>query len=48
MAKTLSSNNHPVVSAQPRLHQTAPEIQKYGAVSHILPLRIGRTRANLK
>jgi starvation-inducible DNA-binding protein len=26
------------VSAQPRLHQRAPEIQKYGTVSHVLPL----------
>ena len=40
MEKTLSSNNHPVVSAQPRLHQTAPEIQAYGTVSHILPLEL--------
>src|SRR5712691_11691363 len=40
MEKTLSSNNHPVVSAQPRLHQTAPEIQVYGTVSHILPLEL--------
>ena len=40
MQKTLSSNNHPVVSAQPRLHQSAPEIQAYGTVSHILPLEL--------
>jgi starvation-inducible DNA-binding protein len=40
MQKTLSSNNHSVVSAQPRLHQTAPEIQAYGTVSHILPLEL--------
>jgi starvation-inducible DNA-binding protein len=40
MQKTLSSNNHPIVSAQPRLHQTAPEIQAYGTVSHILPLEL--------
>jgi starvation-inducible DNA-binding protein len=26
------------VSAQPRLHQSAPEIQAYGTVSHMLPL----------
>src|SRR5271166_2576376 len=26
------------VSAQPRLHQRAPEIQRYGTVSHMLPL----------
>jgi starvation-inducible DNA-binding protein len=40
MEKTLSSNNHPIVSAQPRLHQSAPEIQAYGTVSHILPLEL--------
>jgi starvation-inducible DNA-binding protein len=40
MEKTLSSDNHPVVSAQPRLHQSAPEIQAYGTVSHILPLEL--------
>ena len=40
MEKTLSSNNHPVVSAQPRLHQSAPEIQAYGTVSHLLPLEL--------
>jgi len=40
MQKTLSSNNHPVVSAQPRLHQSAPEIQAYGTVSHLLPLEL--------
>jgi hypothetical protein len=40
MEKTLSSKNHPVVSAQPRLHQSAPEIQAYGTVSHILPLEL--------
>ncbi|MGO8796197.1 MAG: Dps family protein [Candidatus Sulfotelmatobacter sp.] len=26
------------VNAQPRLHQSAPEIQEYGTVSHMLPL----------
>src|ERR1700689_3920759 len=26
------------LSAQPRLHQSAPEIQRYGTVSHMLPL----------
>ena len=40
METTLKSNNHSVVSAQPRLHQTAPEIQVYGTVSHILPLEL--------
>src|SRR5947209_17221736 len=28
------------VTAQPRLHQTAPEIQAYGNVSHNLPLEL--------
>src|SRR5947209_1398800 len=28
------------VTAQPRLHQTAPEIQAYGSVSHSLPLEL--------
>ena len=28
------------ISAQPRLHQRAPEIQSYGTVSHILPLEL--------
>ena len=40
MGKTLSSNHRPIVSAQPRLHQTAPEIQAYGTVSHMLPLEL--------
>jgi starvation-inducible DNA-binding protein len=40
MQKALSSNNHPIVSAQPRLHQNAPEIQAYGTVSHMLPLEL--------
>ena len=40
MQTTLKSNNHSIVSAQPRLHQSAPEIQAYGTVSHILPLEL--------
>jgi starvation-inducible DNA-binding protein len=28
------------ISAQPRLHQRAPEIQTYGTVSHLLPLEL--------
>ena len=28
------------ISAQPRLHQRAPEIQSYGTVSHMLPLEL--------
>src|SRR6202140_4873249 len=43
MAKKDSNSKAPAsergnVSAQPRLHQRAPEIQKYGTVSHMLPL----------
>ena len=37
-------NNHTKttakISAQPRLHQRAPEIQPYGTVSHMLPLEL--------
>jgi starvation-inducible DNA-binding protein len=29
-----------VISAQPRLHQRAGEIQRYGTVSHLLPLEL--------
>lgn len=32
------SANRSKVSAQPRLHQRAPEIQKYGSVENLLPL----------
>jgi starvation-inducible DNA-binding protein len=32
--------NHHKLSAQPRLHQRAPEIQQYGTVSHALPLEL--------
>ena len=39
MAKAPNSNNA-AVSAQPRLHQNAPEIQPYGTVSHVLPLEL--------
>ena len=39
MAKTQSKDKTPErVSAQPRLHQQADEIQAYGTVSHLLPL----------
>src|SRR5260370_22440089 len=40
MEKTRNSNNHAVVSSQPRLPQSAPEIQAYGAVNHLLPLEL--------
>lgn len=39
MAKKQSNHNVPRnISAQPRLHQHAREIQSYGTVSHMLPL----------
>jgi len=38
MAKKDVSGNHEKISAQPRLHQKAAEIQAYGTVSHALPL----------
>src|ERR1700745_407176 len=37
--KTVSGNNGGV-TAQPHFHQSAPEIQKYGTVSHALPLEL--------
>jgi starvation-inducible DNA-binding protein len=40
MAKKEASGNHDKVSAQPRLHQHASEIQAYGTVSHMLPLEL--------
>ncbi len=40
MAKKEVSGNHGKISAQPRLHQHAGEIQAYGTVSHMLPLEL--------
>jgi starvation-inducible DNA-binding protein len=40
MAKTHSSDNNHKISAQPRLHQSAPEIQAYGTVNYLLPLEL--------
>jgi starvation-inducible DNA-binding protein len=40
MAKQYSSDNQARISAQPRLHQSAPEIQPYGTVNHLLPLEL--------
>ena len=40
MPKKALSFNHARVSAQPRIHQKAPEIQQYGTVSHALPLEL--------
>lgn len=38
--KHIGSNASGRISAQPRLHQRAGEIQAYGTVSHILPLEL--------
>jgi len=35
---THPEHSYSIVSAQPRLHQNAPEIQAYGTVTHLLPL----------
>jgi starvation-inducible DNA-binding protein len=40
MPKKALSFNHTRVSAQPRIHQKAAEIQPYGTVSHALPLEL--------
>jgi len=40
MTRGRSADNHAKISAQPRLHQRAPEIQPYGTVSHLLPLEL--------
>ena len=40
MAKKGASSNHGRISAQPRLHQRASEIQAYGTVNHLLPLEL--------
>ena len=39
-AHSNNTGNTGAVSAQPRLHQRAPEIQRYGTVSHALPLEL--------
>ena len=40
MAKKEISSNHGKISAQPRFHHRAGEIQAYGTVSHLLPLEL--------
>ena len=35
-----SATERGTLSAQPRLHQRAAEIQEYGTVSHLLPLEL--------
>ena len=40
MAKKDPTNTRPKLTAQPRLHQRAPEIQEYGTVTQLLPLEL--------
>ncbi len=40
MPKKTSNGNHGKVSAQPRFHQRAHEIQEYGTVNLALPLEL--------
>jgi starvation-inducible DNA-binding protein len=40
MPKKESNNRQTAISAQPRFHQRAAEIQAYGTVSHALPLNL--------
>jgi len=40
MAKKQASNTGGSISAQPRLHQRARELQAYGTVNHLLPLEL--------
>src|SRR3982074_1630078 len=38
--KQIDAKTNNVISAQPRLHQRAGEIQRYGTVNHLLPLEL--------
>lgn len=40
MAKRSSTGNHTALSAEPRVHQRAPEIQHYGTVTHVFHLEL--------
>jgi starvation-inducible DNA-binding protein len=40
MAKKSTSGNHTGLSAEPRVHQRAPEIQPYGTVTHAFHLEL--------
>jgi len=40
MAKKIEAKTTRNISAQPRLHQRASEIQRFGTVSHMLPLEL--------
>jgi starvation-inducible DNA-binding protein len=38
--KEIPARSHTTITAQPRIHQRAAEIQAYGTVSHLLPLEL--------
>src|SRR5579884_3414803 len=40
MPKKNNGGNHRGVSPEPRLHQRAPEIQRFGTVTHVFPLEL--------
>lgn len=40
MAKTDTPSRQTTINSQPRIHQTAREVQTYGTVSHALPLEL--------
>jgi starvation-inducible DNA-binding protein len=40
MVKKSTLDNHSKLNSQPRIHQRAAEIQKYGTVTHALPLEL--------
>jgi starvation-inducible DNA-binding protein len=40
MPKKTSNHDHRILDAQPRMHQRAPEIQRYGTVTHALQLEL--------
>src|SRR5580658_10832813 len=40
MPKKNASTRQTVISAEPRFHQTAAELQRYGSVSHMQPLEL--------
>src|SRR5437773_5066836 len=41
--KQIDAKTPNVISAQPRLHQRAGELQRYGTVNHLLPLELEHT-----
>src|SRR6202171_5664715 len=43
MARNNASTSRNKISAQPRFHQRAAEIQAYGTVNHLLPLELEET-----